>query len=1075
VALPFVTKVLPPRRRGDVVPRRRLLDFLHEHFDRKLLLVCAPAGYGKTTLVTDFAHELEGDVPICWYTLDASDRDPRVFLEYLVESIRQRYPSFGAETRRALGTLDDLRRDLSAVIGTLVNEIHAGVPDLFAIVLDDYQSADGADDVNGAVDQLLRYLPDNCRLLIASRTIPQLTLSRLAASREVAGVGTADLRFEPDELQQLLASNFKLLLRPGQAEALVEQTEGWITGILLTTQSLHQGLFGSGIAAGQSTDQVFAYLTSEVLERQPEDVQEFLLDTAILRRLSPAYCDALTGRADAAELLDYLQSANLFTIRLEGDGDWYRYHQLFREFLVDRLQRRDPERFRTLGRRAADQARGRGEVEDAVAYLLDIRDQAKAAALVEDLAADQLARGRWQTVSEWIDSLPEALVQARPRLLLYRAQIWHQTGEHGKAVALCTKALESIEASTSAELLARLLIARGLALRFKGLYSEAITDFRAAMSSLGESSGPIEAEVRHQIGVALSIQGQIQDGIHELERALDLARAAHDDTTLANTLLSLARALSGNGRLAEALACYDEAQRIFELQGNVDRLSIVLLNLGFLNYCRGDYAGATEILARARLKAHLAGSRHTEAYVRVSEADIQRDQGELEAALRTYESGLNLARQLDEPEIIAYCLDAIGRTYLALGKPLIAEKLIRQAIRIAEERRAEPEVATYQVTLAALQSQMGQPRRAERRLRQAVATLKRTGTQRELPRAHLYAGQICLQLGRKDDAVVELGKVDRDCATLGYDAFLRPLARPLRQLLLLGAAQPFGDRFRGALERGEALAIEQSEAAPTLSPLPAEVGTTMEVRAFGGGRVTVEGRLLQRVDWQSPSASELLFLLLAHPRGLSRDLIIEFLWEAQEIPPSASQLHVTVYRLRRAVGPQRVICRGDRYSFEGGDGFWYDVAEFERLVQDAEALGKGSERLIELSRRAVELYQGPFLPECESLWCGRLRQRLEMQFLLIASGLAEHYAARGEHRLALSVCERILAVNFFEERVHAQMLRSFAALGERGAAALHFQRYGARLANELGEAPSRQLRALYGELFQVAVGARGAL
>src|SRR5439155_5498628 len=181
---------------GDVVPRRRLLDFLHEHFDRKLLLVCAPAGYGKTTLVTDFAHELEGNVPVCWYTLDASDRDPRVFIEYLVESIRQRYPGFGAETRRALGTIDDPRRDLSAITGTLVNEIHAGVPDLFAIVLDDYQVVDGADDVNGAVDQLLRYLPDNCRLLIASRTIPQLTLSRLAASREVAGVGTADLRFE---------------------------------------------------------------------------------------------------------------------------------------------------------------------------------------------------------------------------------------------------------------------------------------------------------------------------------------------------------------------------------------------------------------------------------------------------------------------------------------------------------------------------------------------------------------------------------------------------------------------------------------------------------------------------------------------------------------------------------------------------------------------------------------------------------------------------------------------------------------------------------------------------------------
>jgi two-component SAPR family response regulator len=203
--------------------------------------------------------------------------------------------------------------------------------------------------------------------------------------------------------------------------------------------------------------------------------------------------------------------------------------------------------------------------------------------------------------------------------------------------------------------------------------------------------------------------------------------------------------------------------------------------------------------------------------------------------------------------------------------------------------------------------------------------------------------------------------------------------------------------------------------------------------------------------------------------------VIELLWEAQEAAPSASQLHVTIYRLRRALGPQRVVSRNDRYWLEMGDGVWYDVAEFERLIKEAETLGDGSERRAEVIRNALELYQGPFLPDFESHWCERLRQRLEMQFLLNATTLVDHYLSRGEHRLALSVCDRVLAVNFFEERVHAQMLRAYSGLRERGAAALHLQRYAARLANELGEVPSRGLRALYEELFPDAVGARGAL
>lgn len=1064
--LPFITKTLPPRPRDDVLRRGRLLEFLHDHINRKLLLVVGPAGYGKTTLISDFARDVADSIPICWYTIEPSDRDPRVFLEYLVASISRVYPDFGIQTLRAISSSSDLSRELHSIVGTLTHEIRENIHDLFAIAFDDFQQLDDSREVNAAVDLLLQQLPDNCRLIVASRTIPHLTLSRLAAAREVAGIGTSDLRFEADEIQELFSTKLMVPLEDGQAEALTLLTEGWITGILLTSNTLSNGVFGSIVGAGESSERVYDYITQEVLLREPQEIQDFLLDTALLRRLNPEQCNAFTSRRDAGTLLEHLERSNLFISRLEGPGDWYRCHQLFREFLLDKLRREQNERLKALGNRAADQAFARGEPEEAISYLLEVGEYERSSGLIEQMGERMITGGRSQTIAEWIDALPESLLASQPRLLLHRAQVWRQTGNLERSCSMCTEALDHAEALGDDELIARVLLARAFALRLKGLYPDAIADVRGAMALIPESNIRLQAEAHQHLGTCYGMKGEIATAIDEMERARSLAEISNDPATLSAALQGLARALNANGRLPEAAKYYERARKLAELRGDIERLGVILLNLGIIHYLRGEFGQASESFERARFRAQQASSQHTEAYVEISQADVLRDQGQLEEALNAYERGMLLARQIEEPDLIAYCLDATGRAYRLLGRPELAEKMTRQALRLAEEREAHSERAVYLATLATLQCEAGHPKAALRSLHEAKLVLENSGARRELPRVHLFSAQAHLKLRQREAAISELATVDEMCRDLGYDAFLWTEATLLKSVFELGASQAFGLRFGNALRKAPPSRLTSDNHVRTLVIRDFESSRELHVRALGLISVHLDGKLLSSPETAGQLPSQLLFLLLTNPQGLRREQVAEALWADRGNVPSGAQVYAAVHRLRSMLWPNVIRLKNERYCFDGGDAFRFDVSEFEALADAIETLEAGTADHLDHCQRAMNLYRGPFFPECDSEWCEQPRRRLEMRMLTVASALSQALIQVNDFRAALTICNRMLQADPFEEKIHEQMLRCYAALGNHVMGSLHYQRHVHRMEAELGEKPSASLQKLYLNLFE---------
>ncbi|UCG26366.1 MAG: hypothetical protein JSW55_10425, partial [Chloroflexota bacterium] len=418
------TKLFVPPLRPNHIARPRLTTQLDRALDMGccLVLVSAPAGFGKTTLLSEW---LAGpDFAVAWLSLDQADNDPLCFLSYLVATLQTVKPTITADLLdelRAPGvTFGTAQSQLDAALTILINEI-TDIPDRFLLILDDYHAIE-APVVHKAISYLLDQQPPQMTLVIATRADPPLPVARLRGQGKLAEFHTADLGFAPDEAAAFLNQAMGLGLSTGQVTDLEKRTEGWIVGLQLAALSL-QG-------RGDPTEfiQTFAgthrfildYLAEEVLSRQPEDTQLFLKHTAILDRLSGSLCDAVTGREDGRELLETLEAANLFIVPLDEERLWYRYHHLFADLLRQQLQREREggDLQRQLHRRAGDWYAENGLIPEALKHLLAAGDSERAADLIETHGWTMLTRGEFKALLDWLHALPGDLVHSRQRLLV---------------------------------------------------------------------------------------------------------------------------------------------------------------------------------------------------------------------------------------------------------------------------------------------------------------------------------------------------------------------------------------------------------------------------------------------------------------------------------------------------------------------------------------------------------------------------------------------------------------------------------------------------------------------------------
>ena len=580
----LATKLHVPGSQPGMVPRPRLAEALDEGLSRGLVLVCAPAGYGKTVLLADWVRR--GRRPAGWLSLDGGDNDPARFWRHAVAALDRACPGIGERVGALLGP--PAPPSFGPLVTALVNEL-ADRPgaDEALLVVDDYHVI-GSPLVHESLGFLVEHRPPVLRLVLTSRSDPPLALARLRASGQLAELRAAELRFTAGEAAVMLRDAANADLPDAAVAALAERTEGWAAGLQLAGLSLRGRQDVSGfVAAFTGTHRyVLDYLAEEVLEHQAKRVREFLLETSVLERLSGDLCDAVTGRAGSQALLEQVEAANLFLVPLDEVRAWWRYHHLFAGLLQARLQQEQPGRVGQLHRNAAAWCEEHGLADDAIRHAVAAGDMTWAARLIEQHFDEVFfLRGEAATIYRWLSALPDEIVRSRSRLLLAQALMAGTSGQV-QAVEPLLDAAERASPGTAKEpfeptarraasmlvnVPALIALHRSQLAQLRGDAGAAAALASSALAESRPEEWLLTSSAQGHLAMAEWLRGRLGEAEGRFESIVAGRREAGQTTMTAYGCYQLGQIQRAQGRLDAAVRTYRQALEATAVPGQPPR------------------------------------------------------------------------------------------------------------------------------------------------------------------------------------------------------------------------------------------------------------------------------------------------------------------------------------------------------------------------------------------------------------------------------------------------------------------------------------------------------------------------
>ena len=630
------TKLNRPLVSKNLVTRLGLIQQLNEawRLGKKLCLVSAPAGYGKTTLAVEWLEGLQ--TRTSWLSLDRADNDPTRFLFYIIAALQLIDQQIGKKT----GTMLQVGQPLppEVVLTSLINEI-ACYSEPFILVLDDYHLIEALP-IHQQLEFIIDHQPNQMHLVIITREDPPLPLARLRARGHMLEIRQNDLRFSINECADFLNHAMGLDLSPAHIAALEHRTEGWIAGLQLAALSMrdHDDLPGFIQAFTGSSHFVLDYLIEEVFTQQTADVQDFLLKTSILDRLSGPLCDAVANRTDSRDLLEHLEHANLFIIPLDQSCTWYRYHQLFADLLRQRLKATEPRSQSELHHRASQWFQDQGLIPEAIQHALAAHEWEIAADLIQESSSHMIARGELITVLIWTKALPNEVIFTRPELCQNYGWALTLTGQLDAANDYLQQA-EKIAQDDIARL-GPILVARAYHLRVSGDNVRAIEYAQHALSVLHDKDALSTSLAALTLGLAHWNDGNFQ----ESERAfLIVDRAAqqsgnHYARMVGLTYLGVIQGVYGHLHRAAELC-----QQVIQLGGQSPTVSSAHAELATLFY---EWNELDKAVTHAQISVEQSlqtGNPLLQSDSYRTLAIIQQARGDPEAALSTLQKADQLA------------------------------------------------------------------------------------------------------------------------------------------------------------------------------------------------------------------------------------------------------------------------------------------------------------------------------------------------------------------------------------------------------------------------------------------------
>jgi LuxR family transcriptional regulator, maltose regulon positive regulatory protein len=1108
------TKLLPPRPAPALLHRPRLFERLRANLEQPVTLVAAPAGSGKTTLVADFVRTEARQ--FVWYQLDRTDADPSVFLGYVAQGLRQVVPDFGEAT---LAYLRQSAAELSAqperAADVLLNEILDSVDSRVVFVLDDYHHLGTDTAVHRAVDRLLAYLPDVLHVIITSRDVPPLSLSRLRAHNALTIIDREELLFTDEETQELFRKVFDLELTPAQLSEYRERTHGWITALQLVRQVAQRQALRQRPAARegeasagpdlveilrQSERDIFDYFAEEVFADEDETTQSLLLRVSLLERIDADACGRLYPQSGCSQLLPALVRRNVFmTVASDASGEEYRLHPLFRDFLRRRL-RAEVGRAGVAAEHArfADHFAARGQWEQAVRHLLEAEEFDRAAACIAERGAEWIAGGAFTSLVQFVEALPDAATEAHPRALFHRAEVARLRGEFETALGLLRRAAALLNGRGDAEGEAEALHSLATVTRRRGDCRAAFEYLDRAVSLVGEHS-PLRVKAGNTRGLCHMALDDLATAEREFRDALQLAEGLNDRHYAHIIAHNLGLPAMIRGDFAEATRWLRRMLRA-DSEGKTARRPVpqetwAYINLARCLLIRGDLSGCEQHLDRALEHCHLFNLvaqraeafemygnlyreradaaraaefyRHAEADHEAAGIDAARAEVHEERALLLAQTGdtagalaaidrLLAARRAaaDDDRSVHTAALARGRILAAAGRHADAREDLERALRFFHDHGFYYFEAQAALTLAAVDERGGREGEMAERLRRAL----------DLAARYDYD----YWLRREVAAHRELFSNPEAAALLPPDLREQvPTAPALRQQTHAAPADPSS----AAAETAAAATSSATAAASAVAPKPAD---DLTIRMLGPVEIYRDpARPLAADAWTTKRARDILcFIASRRHRRASKDTIIDTFWGEADFDAVEKNFHPTVSHIRKALNSNQpvkqnfLLYRDGDYLLSQDFSYFIDTEEFDRLASEGESARRAGDpdRFVSCFERALALYRGDFMQGSYEEWAEEQRAYYREQYLRMLETLAVAAQKGEDWARSLQLAQRILSDDQFREDVHCMIMRAHAAQGNRAAVKEQYESLRRLLRKELGVEPAAETQRVFKQL-----------
>ena len=1063
-------KIRVPFRRRELITRPRLIDALYDQLEKRILLLVAPAGYGKTSLLVDLAHQTE--MSVCWLSLDPLDSEPQRFLGYLIASIAERFPKFGRDARAALESMTSVERDEERLIITITNEINAHIDEHFLLVLDDFHLIGDERFAGHVVSRFLSLTDEKVHLVLASRSLPNLPDSPLLVARnQVGGLTFEELAFLPGEIQKLFQQNNGITLSLADADALVEQTEGWIAAIHLSNG---QPASLPKMHPLESTRELFDFFSREVLSRQSDQVRRFLLMTSPLDTFDVSLCrrildPLLEGESvDWTMLFELVRVNNIFSVPVDDMGRWMRYHHLFRHFLRSQLQFEQPVLAWHIQHQLARVHEEDGSWEEALQVYAHLDDYDNQVRVLKRVGHVFIMSGRILSLANWLEKLPDEIVYAQPVLVSLLGIVHASRGENRKALELYNLAERSLRGTGDEIEWTATLVRRAEVYRQFGQFDQAIQDVEQVLS-LTEHSTHSEmqitfAEAQRIRGLAAYGLGHMKEALVWLQNALQTCRVQgiQKSIPILETELGVVHRRLGEPEVTERY--YASALKAWENVGNTGWKARLLNNMGLLFHMTGRLEEAHAFLEQALQTAQRSGYVQIETNILVSLGDLLTDLNDLESAYAHYDKALTLATHLGHSLYIFYASLGEARLQRLGGEPLLAAEELNHAA-LSQVKMGIFEQALFNLELGICWLEAGKLEPAVVVLRDAVSLFEEGGNQMEREVARLWL-ETALFVKFPETAIHNLKEIMPPAREWQKPTpLMLQSGRSAQWLKKRGSTQLFRDPVLGKfLEQAEQVRASVPVLAGGIrSDAQAEAPDTpfLEIITFGEVQVQRNQRIVRSSEWQTREARDLFFFMLQAPPMTKEQIALEF-WP--DISPARLKMRFksNIYRIRQALGQNVIIYADDKYRFNREIGYRWDREEFDVLLKTETT--ETVEVRIDLLNQALDLMKGPYLADLDAEWAvsDRLKyQDIRQDLLMELAGL---YLNSGQARKCLGTANTALSYDPLLEEAHRLAIQAYASLHDPVGMTLQYRQYQQLLMAELGLQPSSEMNALYEQL-----------